>query len=177
MEFLKHGFVQLRLLNWTRTLGWFGSCNPRKSKRVGSPTRSITALCANRYCEPQVDLPREIAGTFYLLLDLTTFFDYYHSNQYNEALDTIHKLKILPQSQAEAEAKSREFNRYPEEIRRNISDILMATMNILYTTYKEQPSIDIKQKATALITFSGLIQYRLQSDTIARIIELEVLIY
>jgi nuclear pore complex protein Nup93 len=131
---------------------------------------------ANKYCEPQIDLPQESAGTFYLLLDLMTFFNYYRTNLYAEALDTIYKLKILPATQKEVEVKSRQFNRYPVEIRLNIPDILMATMNMLYASYKEQPSLEVKDKAKALITFSGMIQYRLPSDAIARMLELEVLI-
>lgn len=131
---------------------------------------------ANKYCEPQMDLPQDIAGTFYLLLDLMTFFNYYRDNLYSEALDTIYKLKILPATQKEVEVKARQFNRYQVEIRLNIPDILMATMNMLYASYKEQPSLEVKEKAKALMTFSGMIQYRLPSDAIARMLELEVLI-
>jgi hypothetical protein len=131
---------------------------------------------ANKYCEPQIELPQDTAGTFYLLLDLMTFFNYYRTNLYSEALDTIYKLKILPATQKEVEVKSRQFNRYPVEIRLNIPDILMATMNMLYESYKEQPSLEVKEKAKALMTFSGMIQYRLPSDAIARMLELEVLI-
>lgn len=131
---------------------------------------------ANKYCEPNIDLPRDTAGTFYLLLDLMTFFNYYRTNLYSEALDTIYKLKLLPATQKEVDVKSSQFSRYPVEIRLNIPDILMATMNMLYASYKEQPSLEVKDKAKALITFSGMIQYRLPSDAIARMLELEVLI-
>lgn len=149
----------------------------RKSdKSERDKLESLALKIANRYCEPEINAPREIAGTFYLLLDLMTFFNYYHSNQFSEALDTIQKLKLLPFTLSEVEVKTREFNNYPEEIRRNISDILLSTMNMLYTTYKEQPSVEIRQKAKALITFSGMIQYKMPSDAIARLIELEVLI-
>lgn len=149
----------------------------RKSdKSERDKLENLALKIANRYCEPEVDAPRDIAGTFYLLLDLMTFFNYYHSNQYSEALDTIQKLKLLPFSQGEVEVKAREFNKYPEEIRRNISDILLATMNMLYTSYREQPNPEIRQKAKALISFSGMIQYRMPCDAITRLIELEVLI-
>lgn len=150
------------------------SANSAESER--SKLEELAIKIANRYCEPHVDVPRELAGTFYLLVDLMTFFDSYHSKQYKEALEIMHKLKILPFNPSEVEAKSREFNRYPEEIRRNISDILMATMDMLYSTYKELPSPDLKLKAKAIITFAGMIQYKLPSNTIARMIELEVLI-
>lgn len=149
----------------------------RKSdKSERDKLENLALKIAKRYCEPEINAPRDVAGTFYLLLDLMTFFNYYHSNQYSEALDTIEKLKLLPFTLSEVEVKARDFNKYPEEIRRNISEILLATMNMLYVTYKDQPSHDIKQKAKALITFSGMIQYRMPCDTIARLIELEVLI-
>lgn len=148
----------------------------RSDKSERDKLENLAVKIANRYCEPEINAPRDIAGTFYLLIDLMTFFNYFHSQQYSEALDTIQKLKLLPFTLGEVEVKAREFNKYPEEIRRNISDILLATMNMLYITYKEQPSMDIRQKAKALITFSGMIQYRMPSDAIARLIELEVLI-
>lgn len=149
----------------------------RKSdKSERDKLENLSLKIANRYCEPEINVPRDIAGTFYLLLDLMTFFNYFHSNQYAEALDTIQKLKLLPFALSEVEVKTREFNKYPEEIRRNIPDILLATMNMLYTTYKEQPRPEIRQKAKALITFSGMITYKMPCDVIARLIELEVLI-
>jgi len=52
-------------------------------------------------------------------------------------LQTIIKLKILPFRNADIEMKVNQFNRYSEEIRRNIPDLLLATMNILYSQYKE----------------------------------------
>lgn len=148
----------------------------RSEKTERDKLENLALKIANRYCEPEIDTPRELAGTFYLLLDLMTFFSYYHSNQYLEALETIQKLKLLPFTLSEVEVKSRDFNKYPEEIRRNISEILLATMNMLHATYKEQGSYEIKQKAKALITFSGMIQYRMPCEAIARLIELEVLI-
>lgn len=171
----------------------------RKSDRSTRDRLETMALkIADRYCEPESNAPRDISGTFYLLLDLMTFFNYYHNSQYNEALDTIQKLKLLPMISSEVELKAREFTKYPEEIRRNIADILLATMNMLYASYRDAKSSshntsakitlasnvqicehqcqDIRQKAKSLITFSGMIQYRMPSDTIARLIELEVLI-
>jgi len=125
------------------------------------------------------------------------FFDYYHNRQYNDAMDTIVKLKLLPFSSAEVEIKVNEFGQYAEEIRRNIPDILLASMNILYSQYKdiksstpkavnkfgivgsvgnkEQQCSEIRQKARALIVYAGMIPYRMPGDTNARIVQLEVL--
>lgn len=40
-----------------------------------------------RYCNLKCKASKEIISTFYLLIDLMTFFDYYYNQQYNEALD------------------------------------------------------------------------------------------
>lgn len=148
----------------------------RSDKSERDRIEELALKIANRYCEGEISTPRELSGTFYLLLDLMTFFNYYYSEQYVEGLDTIQKLKLLPMSPSEVEVKSREFNNYPVEIRRNISDILLATMSMLHYTYKEQPDVEIRKKAKALITFSGILQYKMPPDAITKLIELEVLI-
>lgn len=76
-------------------------------------------------------------ATFYLLLDLLTFFSYYQKQAFNDALDTIEKLKIVPFKNAEIDLKVAEFSQLPEEIRHNIPEVLIASMNILYAQYKE----------------------------------------
>jgi len=50
---------------------------------------------------------------------------------------TVEKLKIIPLRNSEIDLKVGEFSVLPEEIRRNIAEILLATMNILYAQYKE----------------------------------------
>jgi len=46
-------------------------------------------------------------------------------------------LKILPFRNADIDMKVNQLNQYAEEVRRNIPDLLLATMNILYSQYKE----------------------------------------
>ena len=84
------------------------------------------------------------------------------------------------------------FRMLSDEVRRNIPDILLATMNILFTKYKESkssaPSRGINQdggrqrhqellreQAKAIITFAGMIPYRMPGDTNARLVQMEVL--
>lgn len=52
-------------------------------------------------------------------------------------LQTITKLKILPFRTADIDTKVNQFSRYAEEVRRNIPDILLAAMTILYSQYKQ----------------------------------------
>jgi len=138
----------------------------------------------------------ESAGTFFLLLDLMAFFNFYHKNQLSLALDTIKSLKLLPFDNQDVEHKVTVFSTYSEEVRRNFPDVLLATMNILYSEYKKsKQSISSNQEsrfvngspgqekyigylrtqASALITFAGMIPYRMPGDTNARLVQIEVL--
>ncbi|KAF7493076.1 Nuclear pore complex protein Nup93 [Sarcoptes scabiei] len=150
---------------------------------------------AERYCNQKCNAPKELKSSFYLLVDLMTFFDHYHNRQINEALDTITKLNILPFRSSEIDAKVNTFAQYPEEIRRNIPDLLLATMDILCSQYKEiktsvpkvinkfgfigdasnkeQLCLDLRMKAKSLITFAGMVPYRMPGDVNAKLIQLE----
>ncbi|XP_056137865.1 nuclear pore complex protein Nup93 isoform X2 [Lampris incognitus] len=127
-----------------------------------------TALAiAERYRSQSIAGEKAVDSTFYLLLDLMTFFDAYHAGHIDRAYD----------------------------VRHNLSEVLLATMNILFTQYKRikgapagvqgQPQrtiedIDmwyqqLRSQARSLITFAGMIPYRMAGDTNARLVQMEVL--
>ena len=62
------------------------------------------------------EMSKPTSGTFYLLLDLMLFFDQYHNEQYDSALDIIRQLKILPMSLDTVELKVNTFKYYEEEV-------------------------------------------------------------
>lgn len=153
---------------------------------------------AQRYRNHGSNAGRDSVGTFHLLLDAMTFFDYYHARQLLEALDTMKKLKLIPFEASEVEQRVNTFSSHPQEIRRNIPDILLATMNIFYSQYKNSKNLAVnsslpkntsgfddgghqqyilylRKQAQSLITFAGMIPYRMPGDTNARLVELEVL--
>ncbi|RWS10504.1 nuclear pore complex protein Nup93-like protein [Dinothrombium tinctorium] len=157
---------------------------------------ALALRLAEFYCSNEHSMDKEVVGTLYLLLDLMIFFDYYHNSLYNDAYDIMVKLKLLPFRILDVELKVNEFGQYAEEIRRNIADVLIATMKILYHQYKEitsssqtvtkfgilsdsnnkqQQCAEIREKARALITYAGMIPYRMPGDTSARLVQLEVL--
>lgn len=112
---------------------------------------------------------------------------------------TIATLNILPFRSVDIKLKINQFAQFSEEIRRNIPEILIATMTILYEQYKEaratvaQPLSkfglinensneekicnEIRQKAKTLITFAGMVNYRMPGNTSAKIVQLETLIH
>ncbi|XP_027203782.2 nuclear pore complex protein Nup93-like [Dermatophagoides pteronyssinus] len=169
-----------------------------QQKNVDSKRNRIEEFAiriAERYCNQKCNASKELKSTFYLLIDLMTFFDYYHNQQYNEALDTIIKLNIFPLRPSEIDGKVNDFTNYPDEIRRNIPDLLLATMDILCAQYKEiknsipkiinkfgflgdasnkeQLCIELREKAKSLITFAGMVPYRMPGDVNAKLIQLE----
>jgi nuclear pore complex protein Nup93 len=56
-------------------------------------------------------------STFYLLTDLMTFFDLYHSESWDVAYETLNKLGVLPRTSMNVETSVREFTSYSEEVR------------------------------------------------------------
>lgn len=140
-----------------------------------------------------------ITQTFYLLLDLMTFFNLFHTKQFTKALATIQQLDLIPLSEDEINDKVNTFSMQAEEVRRNFPDILLATMSILYSQYKNAKSSTsphtlsrtvgslgedrdqekfikyLRNKAQALITFAGIIPYRMPGDTNARLVQMQVL--
>lgn len=61
-------------------------------------------------------MSKQASGTFYLLLDLTLFFEQYHNEQVDRALDIIKQLKILPLSLDSVEQKVNSFRYYEDEV-------------------------------------------------------------
>uniref|UniRef100_A0A665TEG3 Nuclear pore complex protein Nup93 n=1 Tax=Echeneis naucrates TaxID=173247 RepID=A0A665TEG3_ECHNA len=134
---------------------------------------------------------KSVDSTFYLLLDLMTFFDEYHAGHVDRAYDVMERLKLLPLSQDSVEERVAAFRNFSDEVRHNLSEVLLATMNILFTQYKRlkgapagtpgrpQRTIEdrdqLRSQARALITFAGMIPYNMAGDTNARLVQMELL--
>ncbi|KAL8622106.1 hypothetical protein ACOMHN_056591 [Nucella lapillus] len=152
---------------------------------------------AQRYRTVGQNITAANSGTFYLLLDLMTFFDQYHSASVDQALDTIKQLKLLPFKAEEVEHRVNGFRTFTDEIRRNMPDILLATMTLLNSKYtqtrgssvqspvpgqvgikdggKETCLNYLRAEAKMLIMFAGMLPYRLPGDVNARLVQIEVL--
>ncbi|XP_077310846.1 nuclear pore complex protein Nup93 [Lithobates pipiens] len=166
--------------------------------QIGTPQsnrerlKNMAFSIAERYRSQGTSADKSISATFYLLLDLMTFFDSYHAGHVDVAFDIIDKLKIVPLSQDSVEERVAAFRNFSDEIRQNLSEVLLATMNILYTQYKrlkgsgpstvgrqqrvlEDKDSALRSQARALITFAGMIPYRMSGDTNARLVQMEVL--
>jgi len=156
---------------------------------------------ARRYRNIGHTASQDSTASFFLLLDLMTFFDAFHSQLFKDALEIVSKVNIIPLSEKDINAMVATFRLLTDEVRRTIPDILLATMNILFTNYKEgkessgnQMSAggggfasktsdggrekyleELRDQARAIITFAGMIPYRMPGDTNARLVQMEVL--
>lgn len=168
------------------------------SSGLQSPRDRLHAMAfdlAQRYRALGHNASQSRINTFFVLLDLMQFFNLYHAGELDTALDVMRKLKLIPLKNDMVEERVASFRQYNDEIRRNFPDVLLATMNILYENYRKtrgsglSPLVEsqrddggqekyreiLRHQARALITFAGLIPYRLPGDTNARLVQLEVL--
>uniref|UniRef100_A0A8D3BZ60 Nuclear pore complex protein Nup93 n=1 Tax=Scophthalmus maximus TaxID=52904 RepID=A0A8D3BZ60_SCOMX len=98
--------------------------------------KNTAVAIAERYRSQGVAGDKSVDSTFYLLLDLMTFFDEYHAGHVDRAYDVMERLKLLPLSQDSVEERVAAFRNFSDEVRHNLSEVLLATMNILFTQYK-----------------------------------------
>ncbi|XP_042631759.1 nuclear pore complex protein Nup93-like [Cyprinus carpio] len=98
--------------------------------------KNMAVAIAERYRTNGIAGEKTVDSTFYLLLDLMTFFDEYHAGHIDRAYDVIERLKLVPLSQESVEERVAAFRNFSDEIRHNLSEVLLATMNILFTQYK-----------------------------------------
>jgi len=130
---------------------------------------------AKRYKMSGVVTGRDSTNTLFLLLDLATFFDLYHNGKLSECLDTLVRVKLLPMSSSQVDMSVTTFRQLSDEVRRNIPDILLASMTALHNQYRSGAGVEnVRDKARSLITYAGMIPYRLPGDTNARLVQMEV---
>uniref|UniRef100_A0AAQ5XC30 Nuclear pore complex protein Nup93 n=1 Tax=Amphiprion ocellaris TaxID=80972 RepID=A0AAQ5XC30_AMPOC len=154
--------------------------------------KNTAVAIAERYRAQGIAGEKSVDSTFYLLIDLMTFFDEYHAGHVDRAYDVMERLKLLPLSQDSVEERVAAFRNFSDEVRHNLSEVLLATMNILFTQYKrlkgapagtpgrpqrtiEDRDMQLRSQARALITFAGMIPYNMAGDTNARLVQMELL--
>lgn len=61
-------------------------------------------------------MSKQVSSTFFLLLDLFTFFELYHAENYSQSLDIIKQLKLLPFSLNAVEVKVNSFKYHDQQV-------------------------------------------------------------
>ncbi|XP_022098079.1 nuclear pore complex protein Nup93-like isoform X2 [Acanthaster planci] len=171
---------------------------PKSGQSDRQRLQTLAVAIAGRFRSQCVTGNQANTKSFYLLLDLMTFFDQYHGRELDRALETMTSLQLVPLTPETVDDKVNAFKQYTDEVRRNMPDILLATMNILHTKYrtirnstlqnaqgratvrledggKESYLAHLRKQAKSLITFAGMLPYRMPGDTNARLVQMEVL--
>eukprot|EP00742_Colponemidia_sp_Colp-10_P004545 GILJ01004851.1.p1 GENE.GILJ01004851.1~~GILJ01004851.1.p1 ORF type:complete len:905 (+),score=132.16 GILJ01004851.1:60-2717(+) len=143
--------------------------------------------------------PPNLAETFNLLLHLMTVFDLYHEKRYEDALKVLDDLHLVPfdSNPSVMQRMTENFERLDPWLRRIFPEVLVAGMTCLvqlhYATKQRMASerlqggafaVDsgkqaylegLRHKARSLITFTGLLHYRMPGDTNAQLVKMEVM--
>jgi len=123
-------------------------------------------------------------SSFRMLLQLCVFFDLYHASKYHEALDIIADIGLVPFDHSQIESCSGTFKNISDPVRRNFAEIVLATMTCLYRMFiiikeeglnaeREAFLRALKVKAKTIVTFTGMINFRIPADTQSRLVRME----
>ncbi|XP_071785698.1 nuclear pore complex protein Nup93-like [Asterias amurensis] len=171
---------------------------PKSPQSSRHRLHKLAVAIAERFQAQSITGNQSNTKSFHLLLDLMTYFDQYHSRDLDRALATIDTLQLVPLTPDTVDDKVNAFKQYTDEVRRNMPDILVSTMNILHSKYratrnsslqnaqgmptirsedggKESYLAHLRKQAKSLITFAGMLPYRMPGDTNARLVQMEVL--
>uniref|UniRef100_A0A803TP72 Nuclear pore complex protein Nup93 n=1 Tax=Anolis carolinensis TaxID=28377 RepID=A0A803TP72_ANOCA len=78
--------------------------------------KNMAHSIAERYKAHGISTTKPVNSTFFLLLDLITFFDEYHAGHIDKAFDIIERLKLVPLSQEYVEERVAAFRNFSDEV-------------------------------------------------------------
>nr|CAD7410872.1 unnamed protein product [Timema cristinae] len=169
--------------------------HPPKPGSLRSRLQEYSQVLSERYSGQPLSCSMETHSTFLVLRDLLNFFDLYHLKDYQHALEVIQKSRLIPFSPDEIKERVENFRRLGDEICRVIPDILIATMNILYSQYNSLKGSDsrltgnrilddsskdkqisfLRSKSHTITSFAGTVPYRMPGDTLTRLVQMDIL--
>ncbi|KAJ2159123.1 nuclear pore complex subunit [Coemansia sp. RSA 552] len=133
-------------------------------------------------------LDEQAVSTCQTLLSIMDFLNSHRRGAFEEALEIIEGTQLLPLGGdvSEAAQSAERVRGLDDSITRNFSVILLAAMDTvsrLYAGLKESPFLDaikqanmqtLRRKARSLMVFAGMIQFRMPSDTYAKLNRMDV---
>uniref|UniRef100_A0A1I7V779 Nuclear pore protein n=1 Tax=Loa loa TaxID=7209 RepID=A0A1I7V779_LOALO len=115
--------------------------------------------------------------TLYLLLDLSTFFQFYHDNKFEACMEIIKKLKCIPMNPDEVQAFVSTFYMVSDQMRLVLPDLCVAVMKLLAEELNRNPaaSDELRPSAKAIILYIAMIPYRFPSQISTQILQLSTI--
>lgn len=110
---------------------------PPKKGSLRDRLHATAVAISQRYAgTDQQHCDAQTMSTFVMLRRLVTFFDQYHGGEHQAALQTLGGLQLVPLRLADMELCVHTFKRLGGEVSKVFPDLLLATMDILYTQYR-----------------------------------------
>uniref|UniRef100_A0A2A4JA62 Nuclear pore protein n=1 Tax=Heliothis virescens TaxID=7102 RepID=A0A2A4JA62_HELVI len=137
-------------------------------------------------------LPAALVEAYTKLCKLMTFFDQFHSENYEGALETLRDCELVPLSARELEARVSAARAARGELLRSLPAVLRALCTILLaqrqrlrTAAHSQPLASqnnkqvewLREQAEVLNTFAGNIAYRMPGDTYSQLAQMQILMH
>ncbi|CAK1602830.1 unnamed protein product [Parnassius mnemosyne] len=136
-------------------------------------------------------LPASLVEAYTKLCKLMTFFDQFHSENYEGALETLRECELVPLSGAELEARVAAARAARGELLRSLPAVLRALCTILLaqrqrlraahdhnTPHQTTKHVEwLREQAEVLNTFAGNIAYRMPGDTYSQLAQMQILMH
>ncbi|VDK64983.1 unnamed protein product [Onchocerca ochengi] len=115
--------------------------------------------------------------TLYLLLDLSTFFQFYHDKKFEACMEIIKKLKCIPMNADEVQAFVSTFYMVSDQMRLVLPDLCLAVMKLLAEELNRNPGAgdELRSSAKAIILYVAMIPYRFPSQISTQILQLSTI--
>lgn len=91
---------------------------------------------SERYYGSEISCDQKVLKTFNIFKDLVVFFNLYHENKHEMALEILAKTKLVPLSLNELDICLNNFKKLGGEINKVLPDLLLAAMDIVFKKYK-----------------------------------------
>ncbi|CAH2067266.1 unnamed protein product, partial [Iphiclides podalirius] len=134
-------------------------------------------------------LPAALVEAYMKLCKLMTFFDQFHSENYEGALETLRECEIVPLHAGELEARVSAARLARGELLRSLPAVLRALCTILLAHRQRLRNSNahnipankqiewLREQAEILNTFAGNIAYRMPGDTYSQLAQMQILMH
>ncbi|CAG4943938.1 unnamed protein product [Colias eurytheme] len=151
---------------------------------------SLAEHASRRLRSAETPLPAALVEAYTKLCKLMTFFDQFHEENYEGALETLRECEVVPLSKAELDARVSAARCARGELLRCLPAVLRAVCTILVaqrqrlrtvspvTTHNTTQQVDwLREQAEVLNTFAGNIAYRMPGDTYSQLAQMQILMH
>ncbi|XP_013134005.1 PREDICTED: nuclear pore complex protein Nup93-like [Papilio polytes] len=136
-------------------------------------------------------LPAALLEAYNKLCKLMTFFDHFHNDNFEGALESLRECEVVPLSAGELEARVSAARCARGELLRSLPAVLRALCHILLAQRQRLRNAHahnlpmhtnkqvewLREQAEVLNTFAGNIAYRMPGDTYSQLAQMQILMH